>query len=117
VSGGHYIAFIRPSSGDSFWQMETVTDSSFQFGGRWYKFDDDNVTPADRREAVEMCYGSGYTKGNVPRSGDYSSAYMLVYIRETEAPQVLKHILPPPPHSPLTHSFLSCGCDCHRSCK
>ena len=69
--------------------METITDSSLQSGGRWYKFDDDLVTPADRREAVEMCYGSGYTQGNIPRSGDYSSAYMLVYIRETEAPHVV----------------------------
>jgi hypothetical protein len=80
--------------------MEAITDSSFQFGGRWFKFDDDLVTPADRREAVELCYGSGYTKGNMPQSGDYSSAYMLVYIRETEAPQVgprsFDYLIPPP---------------------
>jgi hypothetical protein len=84
VSGGHYIAFIRPST-DSFWQMENASLPSSHLEGRWYKFDDDIVTPADRREAVEMCYGNGSSYGKV---NDYSSAYMLVYIRETEAPQV-----------------------------
>jgi hypothetical protein len=65
--------------------MENSSLPTSHLGGKWFKFDDDIVTPADRREAVEMCYGSGGSHGKV---GDYSSAYMLVYIREKEAPQV-----------------------------
>jgi hypothetical protein len=69
--------------------MENSSLPTSHLGGKWFKFDDDIVTPADRREAVEMCYGSGGSHGKV---GDYSSAYMLVYIREKEAPQVSHHI-------------------------
>jgi hypothetical protein len=50
--------------------------------GRWYKFDDEDVFPANRREAVDLCYGDRQTRG-------FSSAYMLVYIRESEAAEVM----------------------------
>ena len=50
--------------------------------GRWFKFDDEDVFPANRREAIDMCYGDR------SMSRGLSSAYMLVYIREAQAAQV-----------------------------
>lgn len=58
--------------------------------GRWFKFDDEDVFPANRREAVDMCYGDKQTRG-------FSSAYMLVYIRETEAAEVMAGVEIPSP--------------------
>ena len=84
VYGGHYYAFIRPTGKDAFWDGVFGKDKSTR--GKWYKFDDENVFPADRREAVEMCYGEESGAG-------FSSAYMLVYIRETEAAQVQYNFL------------------------
>ncbi|CAI9095954.1 OLC1v1032001C1 [Oldenlandia corymbosa var. corymbosa] len=67
--GGHYYAFIRPTIGD-----------------QWYKFDDERVTREDVNRALEEQYGSeaipaGFTK--------YSSAYMLVYIRERDKDKII----------------------------
>ncbi|KAL5702532.1 ubiquitinyl hydrolase 1 [Ranunculus cassubicifolius] len=68
VSGGHYYAYIRPN----------LTD-------QWFKFDDDEVTKEDRKMAVEENYGGhtffGFTK--------FSSAYMLVYIRDSDKDKIL----------------------------
>lgn len=86
--GGHYYAYIRPSVSD-FWQgvgskLSTTAGAvdAAASQGRWFKFDDEDVFPANRREAVDMCYGDR------SMSRGLSSAYMLVYIREAEAPQV-----------------------------
>jgi ubiquitin carboxyl-terminal hydrolase 7 len=63
LHGGHYFTFIKPDR-----------DS------RWLKFDDERVTPATEHEVLEDNYG------DQSRS---SSAYMLVYIRESAIDEVL----------------------------
>lgn len=86
VGGGHYYAYIRPSSSYDYSQTDKVDRDS-----QWFKFDDEHVTRAREREAVESCFGR-----RLPESGGYrgmtSSAYMLVYIRQAEAPEIMKHI-------------------------
>ena len=81
VYGGHYYAFIRPTGQDGFWDDIYTHGMKLSTSGKWYKFDDEHVFSVDRREAVEMCYGEESGAG-------FSSAYMLVYIRESESAQV-----------------------------
>ncbi|KAL5702533.1 ubiquitinyl hydrolase 1 [Ranunculus cassubicifolius] len=68
VYGGHYYVFIQPTLSD-----------------QWFKFDDVNVTKEDRNAAVEEQYG-GDDFFHVAKC---SSAYMLVYIRDSDKDKIL----------------------------
>jgi ubiquitin carboxyl-terminal hydrolase 7 len=94
LNAGHYYAFLKPTK-----------------DGHYYKFDDDRVTRATTREALEENFGGDYQQanGNVGHRNPYTrgwsskrsmSAYMLVYIRETRLDQVLMDGkgLEPPKH-------------------
>jgi ubiquitin carboxyl-terminal hydrolase 7 len=58
--GGHYYAFLRPSSADE-----------------WFEFNDTRVSRATAARAIEQNYG-----------GDTSSGYMLVYVRQEDVPMI-----------------------------
>eukprot|EP00927_Polykrikos_kofoidii_P048381 TRINITY_DN4266_c0_g1_i1.p1 TRINITY_DN4266_c0_g1~~TRINITY_DN4266_c0_g1_i1.p1 ORF type:complete len:1211 (-),score=249.41 TRINITY_DN4266_c0_g1_i1:146-3778(-) len=88
VNSGHYYAHIRPTLENS-----------------WYKFDDDTVTPCSEYAAIEGNFGGNdlaiwnYFDRNqwdlshtlqTPTRPRIHNAYMLVYIREDCAPEVLK---------------------------
>ncbi|CAG8819076.1 3026_t:CDS:2, partial [Racocetra persica] len=64
--GGRYFALIKPNK-----------------NGKWLKFDDDRVIPVTDKEVLENNYGDGL-----------SSAYVLVYIRESDIKNVLSPMLP-----------------------
>lgn len=94
LNAGHYYAFIKPTK-----------------DGHYYKFDDDRVTRATLREALEENFGGDYQQanGNVGHRNPYTrgwsskrsmSAYMLVYIRDTHLDQVLMEgaTVEPPKH-------------------
>jgi ubiquitin carboxyl-terminal hydrolase 7 len=94
LNAGHYYAFLKPTK-----------------DGHYYKFDDDRVTRATTREALEENFGGDYQQanGNVGHRNPYTrgwsskrsmSAYMLVYIRETRLDQVLidPKVVNPPSH-------------------
>ncbi|RIB08237.1 hypothetical protein C2G38_2111611 [Gigaspora rosea] len=66
--GGHYSALIKPTK-----------------NGKWLKFNDDRVVPVTDKEVLERCYGGGI---------EFSSAYVLVYIRESDIDDVLSPMLP-----------------------
>ncbi|KAH9079482.1 ubiquitin carboxyl-terminal hydrolase 5 [Lactarius deliciosus] len=80
LHGGHYFACIKPDA-----------------ASRWLKFDDDRVTPVTDREVLEENYGGEVLNGVPPtlqrnqvRSMKrFSNAYMLVYVREALADEVL----------------------------
>jgi ubiquitin carboxyl-terminal hydrolase 7 len=80
LHGGHYFALIKPEK-----------------DGRWFKFDDDRVTPVTDKEVLEDNYGGDSLNGLVPQHQrtqarslkKFTNAYMLVYIRETALDQVL----------------------------
>jgi ubiquitin carboxyl-terminal hydrolase 7 len=83
LNAGHYYAFLKPTK-----------------DGHYYKFDDDRVTRATLREALEENFGGDYTQanGNAGQRNPYTrawsskrsmSAYMLVYIKESRLDQVL----------------------------
>ncbi|KAK3113499.1 ubiquitin-specific protease ubp15 [Teratosphaeriaceae sp. CCFEE 6253] len=88
LNAGHYYAFLKPSK-----------------NGDFYRFDDDRVTRASKREAIDDNFGGDYatngtnglqSRGQNPYTRQWSTkrsnnAYMLVYIRESR----LDHILPP----------------------
>ncbi|KAF1954244.1 cysteine proteinase [Byssothecium circinans] len=83
LNAGHYYAFLKPDK-----------------EGNFYKFDDDRVTRATKREALEENFGGDYTQvnGNIGQRNPYTrtwsakrsmSAYMLVYIRESRLDKIL----------------------------
>lgn len=85
VSGGHYYAMIKPTEKDE-----------------WYKFDDDIVTRVTPYTVFEDGFGCGPPK-NIDRSmtreeyqnyiiKHHTSAYMLVYFRESKIPHVLADV-------------------------
>ncbi|CAG8654904.1 6298_t:CDS:2, partial [Gigaspora rosea] len=66
--GGHYHALIKPTK-----------------NGKWLKFNDDRVVPVTDKEVLESSYGDDI---------ELSSAYVLVYIRESDIYNVLSPMLP-----------------------
>lgn len=83
LNAGHYYAFLKPEK-----------------EGYFYKFDDDRVTRATNREALEENFGGDYAQpnGNIGQRNPYTrtwsskrsmSAYMLVYIRESRLDDML----------------------------
>ena len=75
-NGGHYYAFIRPLCNE-----------------QWYRFDDERVTKVKEKEAVEGQFGGleHHTHpGHTPqwKYPKISSAYMLVYVRESAIPDI-----------------------------
>ncbi|KAJ3162458.1 hypothetical protein HDU86_004940 [Geranomyces michiganensis] len=75
LHGGHYCAFLRPTADN-----------------KWYKFDDDRVTPATKKEVFDENFG-GEVVSTGGRQGikikRFTNAYMLVYIRDSDRDQVL----------------------------
>ena len=75
-NGGHYYAFVRPLGVE-----------------QWYRFDDERVTKVKEREAVEQQFGGlehQQHPGHTPqwKYPKISSAYMLVYVREDQIPEI-----------------------------
>ncbi|KAL9081920.1 MAG: hypothetical protein Q9159_006904 [Coniocarpon cinnabarinum] len=86
LNAGHYYAFLKPEK-----------------NGDFYKFDDDRVTKATVKEALDENYGGDFTNQinglGVAQRNPYTrtwskqrfmSAYMLVYIRESRLDNVLQ---------------------------
>lgn len=82
LDAGHYYAFLKP-----------------QKDGWFYRYDDEKVTKAVKREVMEENYGGAYPAQQIPyaRQGVTrktpimrpNSAYMLVYIRQSRVEQIL----------------------------
>lgn len=79
LHGGHYFALIKPEK-----------------DGRWFKFDDDRVTPVTDKEVLEDNYGGELLNGvaahqrtQARHMKKFTNAYMLVYVRETALDSVL----------------------------
>ncbi|VDN11472.1 unnamed protein product [Dibothriocephalus latus] len=70
--GGHYVAYINPRGDNT-----------------WYKFDDDVVSRSTRKEAINMNYG-GTDNEHGYMFKHCTNAYMLVYIRRSALPTVLR---------------------------
>lgn len=91
LNAGHYYAFIKPTK-----------------DGWFYKYDDDRVTRATKREVLEENFGGegqyppGYVRGPLsqPPAIRQNSAYMLVYIRQSRLDEVLCPVIEEdsPPH-------------------
>lgn len=89
LDAGHYYAFIKPTK-----------------DGIFYRFDDDRVTPATNKEAMDENFGGDFaatTNGVTPQRNPYTkalskqrqmSAYMLVYIRKNRVEQILSEVTP-----------------------
>jgi len=82
VHGGHYYAFIRPTT-------------ELQF----FRFDDDRVTRATEKQAIEDNFGGDeeYTyhlhgKRYNTTHKKFANAYMLVYMRRCEVPWIMSEI-------------------------
>ncbi|CCF52859.1 hypothetical protein NDA11_006518 [Ustilago hordei] len=87
LHGGHYFALLKPEK-----------------NGKWFKFDDDRVTPVTEKEVLEDNYGGEITNGHpagqigarapVRAMKRFTNAYMLVYVRERDIDEVLKPLAP-----------------------
>lgn len=81
LNAGHYYAFLRPEK-----------------DGGFYKFDDDRVTRAKKREALDENFGGDYNPGHndgarlqhnrLPMKRAMN-AYMLVYLRKNKIDEIL----------------------------
>ena len=95
LNAGHYYAFLKPEK-----------------SGAFFKFDDDRVTRASKKEALDENFGGEYASlpnGNTAQRNPYTrtwsnkrsnNAYMLVYIRESRLNAVLlnEDEVEPPAH-------------------
>jgi hypothetical protein len=131
VGGGHYYAYIRPTtrgfryggplpveaidggdaapdeddstavgldapletllaSADAMLKVRTASAAAANKDQQWFKFNDEIVLPVTQREAVDYCYGRRIKETEFYRS--MSSAYMLVYIRESEAADIMREV-------------------------
>lgn len=91
LHGGHYFALLKPER-----------------DGKWFKFDDDRVTPVTDKEVLEDNFGGeianghlgGLARAPVRAMKRFTNAYMLVYVRDVEADEILKPftIEDTPPH-------------------
>lgn len=96
IAAGHYYAFIKPTK-----------------DGHFYKFDDDRVTRATLKEALDENYGGEYpnlANGIIGRRNLYTksvnnktrsmNAYMLIYIRQSRLDSILQPVSidDTPPH-------------------
>lgn len=88
LDAGHYYAFLKPSK-----------------DGHFFKFDDDRVTRATKKEAIDENFGGEFTNkangaGGMQKNPftfkytkhRFMSAYMLVYIRESRLDKVMQPI-------------------------
>ena len=83
VQAGHYYAYIR-----------TTTNV------QWFKFDDDHVTKVNSTDAIDDNFGGLNTDSRYQYYYSYGkkpmksySAYMLVYVRKEDAPNIFEPIL------------------------
>jgi len=94
MNAGHYYAFLKPTK-----------------NGDFFKYDDDRVTRATKREAMDENFGGDYAANGTgmkmqnPFSRTWStkrsmSAYMLVYVRESRLDAILPESdsIQPPTH-------------------
>ena len=107
-NAGHYYAFLKPTA-----------------KGHFYKFDDDRVTRATIKEALEENYGGDYVtkaNGNNAVRNPYTrtlstkrsmSAYMLVYIRQSRLREVLQDVIEADTPEHIGESVLQCSSSMH----
>ncbi|KAI9009915.1 hypothetical protein CLU79DRAFT_839835 [Phycomyces nitens] len=90
LDGGHYFALIKPEK-----------------NGKWFRFDDDRVTPVTLKEVYQDNFGDEPLRGsNDPSTLDgkmrngsaqslkrFTNAYMLVYIRTSKVDEILAPVV------------------------
>ncbi|GBB86550.1 hypothetical protein RclHR1_12980003 [Rhizophagus clarus] len=79
LHGAHYFVLLKPEK-----------------DGKWFKFDDDRVTPVIDKEVLEDNYGGEHPNVNTTRIRSAgkkhkrsTNAYMLVYIRESNVDEIM----------------------------
>ena len=88
VGGGHYYAYIRPTTKDFDYSSNNIANA--RKDTQWFRFNDEMVHQVRQREAIHQCYGRRVVEQEFYRG--LSSAYMLVYIREAEAAEIMRPI-------------------------
>ncbi|CAG8697154.1 10670_t:CDS:10, partial [Ambispora leptoticha] len=61
--------------------------------GQWFKFDDNGATPVTDQNVLEDNYGGEVTNESRTNVNQFTSAYILVYIRESDIDFVLSPVL------------------------
>lgn len=88
AQGGHYFAFVRPSHSGGWREGEPP---------QFCRFDDERVTLESLESATEEQFGGDAVEqpGRFPRNlrnARSSNAYMLVYVRKSDLPQIMCNV-------------------------
>ncbi|KAI9279794.1 hypothetical protein BY458DRAFT_451722 [Sporodiniella umbellata] len=82
IDGGHYFALLKPEK-----------------DGKWFRFDDDRVTPVTLREVFEDNYGDREASDedeirctNAKSLKRFTNAYMLVYFQKSKLDFILENV-------------------------
>jgi len=90
VGGGHYYAYIRPTTEHFDYSSSSSNNPSSRKDRQWFRFNDEVVHQVKEREAIHQCYGRRVVEQEFYKG--LSSAYMLVYIRESAAKEIMRPI-------------------------
>jgi len=94
VNSGHYYAFIN--------DLKKSSETN-KFKSDWFRFDDERVTIATKRHAVNNNFGGVYSNGFARTYSATGNAYMLVYIQMSK----LEEVLPSVPDSRVPKELLA----------
>jgi len=92
VGGGHYYAYIRPTTKHFSYSSLPLSEEAANVADdkAWFKFNDESVSSVTEREAIQNCFGQRPSRFiNDLNSDSTSSAYMLVYILESQASRIM----------------------------
>lgn len=94
AQGGHYYSFVQAGSGDLEAQVKEAlrtapsTAEEAAISGKWFRFDDEDVSPFDPEHIPYHCFGGPAHTGGSTFADDERSANALMLLYSKSSPQL-----------------------------